>query len=211
MFLPKKSKIFENLVKLSSIIEEAAQVFQKITHDWEYLKNGSEDLVTLESQADTIVHTITDDIERIFILPLDKEDIKELTDKLDDIIDGIEQAANRLYIYKILKSNKAIKEFSELILKAVQQIHQGILIIKEHKFHSKDFVAYQQKLHELENDGDKLHRKVLGDMMGKSSDFNRNETLSIIKWREIFQTLEDTLDICEDIAINFDKLRIKYM
>ena len=211
MFLPKKSKIIERLVEQAAIIEEIAQVFQGIANDWGQLKNGCATLETLESKADEFVHAITDEIDKIFILPFDKEDIKELTDLLDDVADNIEQAANRLNIYKISESNQTMKDFSRIILQSVQQIQQGILMIKEHKMSSKDFVSCYQKLHDLENEGDKLHRKALENLLGEgSSGCNTPNPISILKLKEIFQTLEDALDKCEDIAIVLERLKIKY-
>lgn len=211
MLIPKRSKVFENLVKQSLIVEETAQTFQKIIQDWGQLKNICAELERLENQADEFVHTITDDIETTFILPLDKEDIKELTESLDDIVDNLEQAANRLYIYKIPGSNETLKNFSLLILQAIQKIHQGILMIKERRQSSKEYISYYQDLHTLENQGDRLHREVLGRLMADSDpEFGKKGPLFIIKWKEIFQILEDTLDKCEDIAVLFEKLRIKY-
>ncbi len=212
MFIPKKSKIFESLAKQSLIVEKAAQIFQKITHNWKQLQDICVELEALENQGDEFVHTITNEIETTFILPLDKEDIKELTESLDDIVDAIEQTANRLNIYKIPGGNKTLEDFSALIVQAVQQIHRGILMIKENKQTSKEFISCCQNIHTLENQGDKLHRKVLGILMEDSNpDFSENGVLFIFKWKEIFQTLEDTLDKCEDVAVLFEKLRIKYM
>lgn len=211
MFIPKKSRIFEHLVRQSNIIQEAARTFHRITHDWKQLKEGSDALVKLEYQGDECVHTITDEIEEIFILPLDKEDIKELTDVLDDIVDNLEQTANRLSIYKIPSSNEALRSFSELILETVQHIHRGILMVQEHRFASEEFTACCEKLHELETQGDRLHRGILEELMSqKPPHFNGKDPLFIVKWKEIFQTLEDTLDVCETMAIIFVRLRIKY-
>lgn len=213
MFFPHKLKIFDELCKQSSIVKEAAQVFDDMTHDWEHLKNGYSALQTLEGQADELVHRITDDIEKTFILPLDKEDIADLTESLDDVVDNLEEAVSRLNMYKIPKSNNALRDFSELIEQAAVYIHKGISMIKERKIASEDFASCGKTLRDLETQGDKLHRKVLGDMMGNGSSafFNGNDYLSILKWKEIFQTLEDTLDKCDHIGKLFARLRIKYI
>ena len=213
MFFPRKSKIFDELVKQSSIVEEAAQVFHDITRDWGQLQNGAFILQTLEQQADGLVHRITDDIEKTFILPLDKEDIAELTESLDDVVDNLEEAVSRLNIYKISKGNDALKDFSELIKQAAVQIHKGILMIKERKMTSEDFASCGKMLSVLESQGDKLHRKVLEDLMGKPSSFfvSGNDYLYILKWKEVFQTLENTLDKCDNIGKLFARLRIKYI
>lgn len=211
MFLPKKSKFFDELAKQSSIMEEAAQTFKEITHHWQGLKRGWLKLERLEKEGDQFVHSITDEIEKTFILPLDKEDIKEITECLDDVVDGFEQTANRLNIYKVGGSKKELKEFAKILLEATQEVHKGILMIKEQRLSQEEFTLCYRGLHTIESEGDKLHRKVLAKMMGgESPDFNKDGPLSILKWKEIFQTLEDTLDICEHMAIVFSRLKLKY-
>lgn len=211
MFIPRKSKTFDKLVKQSELVKETAKIFKDITHDWNKLIDGCAELEALENQADEQVHSISGDIDTFFILPLDKEDISELTESLDDVVDNLEQIANRIKIYRISQSNDALKKFSNLILQAAEQIHQGILLIREHKMASVDYATCYKKLQDLENEGDHLHRKVLGELFGEGpSDFNGKDPLSAIKWKEIFQTLEDTLDRCEDIAVMFSRLRTKY-
>lgn len=119
---------------------------------------------------------------------------------------------NKIIIYKISKSNKPIKDFAKLISKATLEIHKGILIIKDHKFKSKDFFVCYKRLHDLEEEGDKIHIEALKDLMnGESLEFKVKDPLSIIKWKEIIEDLEEVLDKCEDIAIVFDRLRIKYI
>lgn len=213
MFLPHKSKIFDELCKQSAIVEEAAEVFDNIARDWNELKNASSALQTLEREADALVHRITDDIEKTFILPLDKEDIADLTVSLDDVVDNLEEAVNRLNIYNISKGNDALRGFSELIKQAAVQIHKGILMVKERKIASEDFASCGKMLHDIESQGDKLHRKVLEHLMaGRPSTLvNGNDCLSILKWKEIYQTLEDTLDKCDNIGKLFARLRIKYI
>ncbi len=213
MFFPRKSKIFDELLKQALIVKEVAHVFRDITRDWEQLEHGSSALQSLERQADELVHSITDDIEKTFILPLDKEDIAVLTESLDDVVDNLEEAVNRLSIYRISESNNALRDFSELIEHSAVYIHKGISMIKEGKIASEDFTSCGKMLRDLESQGDILHRKVLEGLMGNcSSSFaNGNDYLSILKWKEIFQTLEDTLDKCDHIGKLFARLRIKYI
>lgn len=211
MFIPKKSKTFDVLHQQAEMCEKAAQLFHKLANNWNQLKPISGQLEELEKQADELMHIVGEELEKTFILPFDKEDVKALADSLDDIIDNIEQTANRINIYKIPKSNEQIKDFADLIVKAVKQIHQGILMIKEHKLALKEFVLCYKELHNIENQGDKLHRKILESLMGpKKQNLNSSDILLVFKWKEIFQTLEDTLDKCEDVAVIFDRLRIKY-
>src|SRR3972149_4479382 len=156
---PKKTKIFDGLVEQSRIIQETAQLFREATHDWRKLKENSSKIEDLEMKADEFVHAITDEIETAFILPLDKEDLKELTELLDDIEDDIEEVANRLIIYRISKPNQALQEFSDLIFARAKKIKKAVKLIKENKLTSKEFSTHYRALHEIENKGDQLHRK----------------------------------------------------
>lgn len=212
MFFLRRTEIFDKLDRQSTIVKEAAQVFYDITHEWGQLKKGSSALLKLERAADELVHGITDEIEKIFVLPLDKEDIEELTESLDDVIDNIEEAVNRLNIYKISEGNDALRDFSELIRQSTMHIHEGILMIKGRKMASEEFASCVKILRALEREGDSVHRNVLESLMGDGASFlNGGDYLSILKWKEIFQTLEDTLDKCDNIAKLFARLRIKYI
>jgi hypothetical protein len=143
-------------------------------------------------------------------LPLDKEDLSRLTESLDDVIDLVEQAANRLKIFGIPDTNPDLQAFASLIVQAAEQIHKGVLLIVDRKMQSEEYVGCLAKLEHLENEGDRLHRRLLEKLMGPNpSDFD-GDLLKLIKWKEIFQTLEDTLDRCEDIAVIFSRLKTKY-
>lgn len=210
MFLPKKSDIFDRLVKQSALVEETAGAFKEMTHRWNDRKNIASHLESLERNADEIVHAVTDAIEETFILPMDKEDIKELTESLDDVIDGIEQAANRIVTYEIPAESKELKDFSVLLLETAAYIHKGIILLQKHDYFSNEFAVCYKTLHEFENRGDVIHRKVVALLMKDRPEMMATDLLLAIKWKEIFQILEDTMDTCEDIAIIFERLRIKY-
>ncbi|OGD84565.1 hypothetical protein A2165_02555 [Candidatus Curtissbacteria bacterium RBG_13_40_7] len=209
--IPKKREIFDYLVEQSAIIEKSAEKFHQIAYDLKKLKKGAIELEQYENEADEFVHKITDTIEKTFILPLDKNDIKELTELLDDIEDHIEQTANRLAIYNLTRANQPLKDFADLILDAVRQITRGVILIKDNRFGTSTYLEILRNLHELENQGDRVHRQVLKDLMGNHSHnlYGKN-SISVLKWVEVFHTLEGTLDFCEDVAIIFDRLRIKY-
>lgn len=208
MFLPKRSKIFKNFNQQSLKVKEAALAFRKIANNKNSIDQGAMALARIEQEADSLVHKITDDIEIFFILPLDKEDLKVLAESLDDIVDNLEQAGNRLAIYKVKNHNREIlRSFADLICQASNQVEKAIRLIEHHDFSKREYYQCYKKLHDIEDKGDKLHRKVLEKLMGRKSNLN---PLTVIKWKEIFQTLEETLDMFEDVSILFEKLRIKY-
>lgn len=209
MFFGNKSKIFDQLAAQSSLIVEAAQAFHFHSNPKE-LKKLCIQLDELEKRGDNLTHEIKEEAEKTFILPLDKEDVAELTNAMDDIIDNVEEACDRLNRYN-LSADEAIDGFSFFVFEAAKQIHSGIIFLKENKIGSGDFAACYRTLHDIESKGDKLHRKALESMMkAKPGGFSADEVLFIIKMKEILQLLENTLDVCEDIAVMFETLRLKY-
>ncbi len=212
MFFPRKSDIFKKLIEQSSKLNDAAKWLVSIANDWDRLTDGTVRLKEIEHDADVLVHTIKEDIEKIFVLPLDKEDIAELAEHLDDIVDNIEEVVNRLGIYRITEGNKTLKRFSDLILQATEEIHNAMGMIEKRELTTTNFAASIKLLRDLEAQGDDLHRDVLRKLMGTPNKSLpvENTCLFILKWKEIYQTLENTLDTCDNIARLFSKLRIKY-
>jgi predicted phosphate transport protein (TIGR00153 family) len=169
MFLPKKSKIIELLVQHAHLVKEAAQILLTISHDWKTIKSSCEKIRELEHQADELVHLISDEIEKTFILPFDKDDLRNLVEELDDVIDNIEEVVTLLNIYDITRGNTFITEFTSLLHQAAVLIHSNVLLINQQKFITNEFVVSYKNLHDLESKGDSLHRTVLKELFrGKS-------------------------------------------
>jgi len=207
MFFPKKSKALDYVSEQTGVVVKTAQVFDELARDFKLLKDNALALERLEKNGDEFVHLISREVEETFILPMDKEDIQRLTQLLDTIIDKIEEAANRLVIYHIKETTPAIEEFSKRIVESIKQIETAVKLIHERKYLSAELAESCKKLHELEEDGDKIHREALRALMGETP---KNQVLSIIKLKDIYLLLEDTLDTCEDAAILFETFKIKY-
>lgn len=210
MLVFKRAKTLNKLLELAGFARDSAVALREITLDWGRLREGGSRMERLEQEADEKVHQISDDIDRFFILPLDKEDIGRLTDSLDDVVDKIEQVSNRLKIYNIPGTNEDLQAFSHLIVQATEQIHLGVGLIVERRMQSFEFGACFERLQSIENAADRLHRESLEKLMCEEGPAPEGDILGIIKWKEIYQTLEDTLDRCEDIAVIFSRLRTKY-
>jgi uncharacterized protein len=158
-----------------------------------------------EKKADAIVRSITDITVKSFILPLDKEDITHLVDILDTIIDNLERVENRLNIYHLPISD-AVADFSKVLVDCSHNIHIAFRELALNHLTSSEFLTCCENLNSLEKKGDLIHRKHLETLMNDE----KTKPLTIIKWREIYQTMEDTLNQCEVLAITFEQIRIKY-
>jgi uncharacterized protein len=159
----------------------------------------------LETDADTITYAIHETIMKRFILPLDKDDLTNLIETMDDIIDTLERIENRLHIYT-LKPNGDVHDFAELVQKAAQNIQIGIQEIEKSRFTSGEFYQVCRNLNSLESTADSQHRNRLQKLMGNT----KSDPVNIIKWHDIYVFMEQVFDSCERVAQIFELIRSKY-
>ena len=211
MFENPKTEIFELLNTQAALALKSSNILIKLSKNWAKLPNYAQEMQGIEEEADKIVEQITADIEKRFILPLDKEDAKNIAETLDNIIDDIENFTNRCLIFDLRQAYQGLDDFVVIIYEAVEKIQKGILLIAKEQFDREEFVAIYHRVRVLEKQGDRHYRKVLAKIMKNphSSD-GIQELWDKIKWREVWAHLERVLDSCEAMAILFEMLRIKY-
>jgi len=124
-------------------------------------------------------------------------------------MDRIERAVNRMVIYKIqIPLPKEIKEYIEVIKEAISEIEKGVKEIRNVNKFQKELHFRCQKLNELENKGDEINRTALRNLM-KPVQISPERNLEIMKLEEIYETLESTIDFCEDVGNIFESILIK--
>lgn len=206
---PKDARFYDLFEKQALGLVQASDIFNQILDDPQKLEPLSIKLKELEKDADNLGHEVMDTLRRNFITPLEGEDIDLLRQSLDNIMDKIERVANRMVIYNINPPFPGeIKDYSGVISAAVAEIKGGIQEI-EHVNKFRDSLHERcKKLNDLENTGDEINRRALkGLMSGPHVDCGN--LIDIIKFKEIFETLEDAIDCCEDVGNMFESILIK--
>jgi uncharacterized protein len=186
----------ENLVKATSKLVELMTKYENIT---EYLSRISD----MEHEGDEFVHKLFSIIDQSFVTPLDREDISKLTSSLDEILDYTHGAADRLVLFKIEKPTLYMLELSKVLLSASQEVHQAILQIRNLK-RTTDLIEHCHRISRYEHQGDKLYRNAVAEL------FDTNNPIEIIKFKEIYETLEGALDRCADVADVIEDISLKY-
>jgi len=146
----------------------------------------------IESAGDAITHTIIRKLNQTFITPIDREDIHDLASRLDDVLDYIEAAAERLVVYRIKEPTSACRALAEVI---VHTTHAMDRCIKCLRTMDPAFHEHTVEVNRLENSADVLLRDSLAAMFEEASD-----PIEVIKWKEIYETMEIVTDRCEDVA-----------
>ena len=205
-FIPKEEKFFDMLKEQSENDLDGAKELNKLVSHYSELsieekKDAVKRIKELENKGDDIAHKLIKDLDRSFITPLDKEDIHRLCGLLDDIMDHIDRAARRLVLFNIDNVDNFIKEMAEIIVGAVLEVDKGILNLKK----LRDMDDFYIRIHSLENRSDKIFHTALSNLFSDNED-----PVNIIKLKDIYQILENTIDTCEDIAYKIESVVIKH-
>jgi predicted phosphate transport protein (TIGR00153 family) len=154
----------------------------------------------LEHAGDELTHEIIQTLHRTFITPFDREDIYALSSGLDDVLDYVDEIAETIVLYGITDISPAAKSMAGLIVEAALQLQAAVS-----KLETKAGVSeHGIEVHRLENVGDTESRRAIGDLFSGGHD-----AVSIIKLKDFYTLLEDSLDRCEDVANVIEGIIIK--
>ena len=191
--IPQDRKFFVLFNQQAAKIQEGVLLLQELLKDFNGLKKNRARIKDVEHEADRFVHTIFNELNSTFITPIDREDISALASKMDDIMDCVYAAANRMYLYEIKKPTKPMKDLSMCLMGMVDKL--VCILSKFHDArHIKEIHADCVEINRLENEADEVLNQAMADL------FKEKNTNQIIKLKEIYEFLEDANDRCEDCA-----------
>lgn len=191
---PKSENFFDHFEELANKIEQGGQFFLEMTRNHNYTEARVSRIKEIEHEADVIAHRIYKRMHKTFLTPIDREDIYALVNKMDDVLDNIENTAILLHMYKVKKPGDEIIKQAEILLQAIQKIKEVIHNIRNMK-NSQSILDGCVEIHTLENAGDVVLRAIITDLFVKEKD-----AIELLKWKEIFERLEEAIDGCESIS-----------
>jgi predicted phosphate transport protein (TIGR00153 family) len=180
---------------------DGAEVLKDLLDTFENVKEKARRIEEIEHKGDTLTHEIIKKLNTTFITPIDREDILALTSSIDDVIDLIHGAAYRIALYKLAESTPQAKALGFLILKSTRELHRGITHLS-----TKMDGVYEHciEVNSLENEADRVSRDAIAQLFDQEKD-----PIYILKWKEIYETLETATDRCEDAANVLEGVALK--
>jgi predicted phosphate transport protein (TIGR00153 family) len=205
-FVPKDKKLFTlfekdsaNLIVMARRLTEAVNT-EDITRRNELFK----EIENLEHVGDEITHQIHLELSKNFITPFDREDIHQLASAIDDIADYIHGSASRMFLYKVNVITQPIKELSELILQACQDLDKAIRELRDLK-NIRNIADSCVRINSIENQADYVFDKAVGELFEYEKD-----AVNLIKYKEVLSALETATDMCEDAANVLESILVKH-
>ena len=193
-FLPRDEKfydLFESGVK--KVLEGAVQL-DELIEDFNEVALKAKRIKDTEHDGDVITHHTIEMLNRTFITPLDREDIHDLITSLDDVLDYIEACAERVSLFKLAKTTYEARLLVGILVKAVRQIEQAVFKLRRLKG-ADSIMNNCIEINRLENEGDYVVRTAVAKLFDSETN-----PLEVIKWKEVYETLENAIDRCEDVA-----------
>ncbi len=205
--LPKEDKFHEILARDTANLEKAVKIFAEIarTSNFEERRVKVLQLKAVEHDGDLITREVFDALNQSFITPFDRDDIQSIAIDLDDILDYLEGAAQYLVLFELHESPDALRQFADILVKMVQEIDTATSLMWD-LANEKQVRETVVKVSELENQADLLHNTVVADLFKATG---RNP-VEIMKWREVYSSLEEAADACRDYSNILANVVVKY-
>jgi uncharacterized protein len=185
---------------LAKRVTAAARLLDTMFAEPHNLRMHATAIKDLEHEADVITHDVIDRIHRVFVTPFDREDIHQLVQELDDVIDMIDGAARRAGMFGINESKDGVRELTGILVKATEAIEWAVGSMKQPKI----VEARSREIKKLEEEGDTVYNQAVAALFRGSPD-----PIEVIKWKELYDTIERALDQCEDVANVLESISIK--
>jgi uncharacterized protein len=202
--LPRDEKFFDLFTAVATFTVEAARLQQDLLRA-ETNRRGVivDQIKRLEHQADQVTHDVVTRLDRVFITPLDREDIHELASRLDDVMDLVDGTSRRLLIFHAGAAPEGATLIADVIARATVQLQTAVAALEKNTGRTVLDACVQVK--RLEEEGDSLYHEWVGRLFEGQPD-----ALQVIKWKEIYDNLEKTLDYIEDAGNVLESISIKH-
>lgn len=203
LFFKKEDKFYVHLRNISQNLVESTEFFvtYKFNNSKE-VKEFAEQMKMYEQKGDQLVHQIIHDLNKVFITPIEREDILSLATHMDDVLDGMEGTAGLLDIYSIEKPDDYMLQFLEYIHQSILEMNEAINLIPQKKL--LDMRKHIIKIKDYETNCDQLRRTSIKHLFNTEKD-----TIKLIKYKEIYEGLEHVSDCCEAVANTLEAVIMK--
>lgn len=199
--IPKEEKFFAMFKEMAANIIEGARLLKDMLDNYDDPQGSQRKIKEIEHKGDAITHEIIQKLNKSFVTPLDREDIYALSAALDDMIDLIDASAVRFIMYNVEKPTPEAKELAFIILQSCETVAKAV----DHLGGKFEHIAeHCVQVNALENEADRVCREAVSRLFDEEKD-----PIQLIKWKEIYETLERATDKCEDAANILESVVVK--
>jgi uncharacterized protein len=200
LFAPREREFFDLFEEAGANIVLATELLGRMLEQWPDQGELGRDIVVCEQEGDRITHDIIQRLNSTFVTPIDREDIYALASALDDIVDFVEEVSDFMVLYRIEAPMDQATELARILHQSARALAGAMPRLRTFE----DIHHYTIEVNRLENDGDRVVRQALASLFGRGID-----PMLVIRWKDIFERLEDAIDSTETTANILEGIVIK--
>jgi hypothetical protein len=189
--LPRERSFFTTFTEVTANIQEGAKALSALFHDYRDVPARTQAIKALEHKGDDLTHDIITRLNQTFVTPFDREDIHELTTKLDDVLDLVDAVATRLVIYSVSTVRPGAANLTDILVRATAELHAAVSKLEKQNRILDHCIAIAA----LEDEADGVVRTAIARLFEEEKN-----PVDLIKWKEILEVLETATDKCQDVA-----------
>ena len=194
---PQKREFFLLFTQASANAREIARTLVELLDSWPDTRGKLLDIRELEHEGDRLTHAVINLLNQTFVTPFDRDDMYRLASVIDDVCDHIDEAADNIDAYEVRHVPEKARLQAEVIYRAASRLHEAVELLEGFKDSKRQLVA----LRELEDEGD---REAVAELFRSGAD-----PLTIIRWKDIHEQLEEAADACENAADVLEAILVK--
>ena len=199
--IPREEKFYDDFKVMADLLKQGARLLESMFAVDPPLAEKAHEIKEIEHQCDFMTHEIIQRLNKTFVTPIDREDIHELAKTLDDVMDAIDNAAALIPQYRIDRIRPGARELTHIIIKQTDEIRAAVEALEQRK----GVLQRSIEINRLENEADKIHKQAIGQLFEEEKD-----PIAVIKWKEIYDILEEATDACEDVANLLENVVVKH-
>ncbi|MGH2428685.1 MAG: DUF47 domain-containing protein [Candidatus Limnocylindria bacterium] len=199
--MPREERFFDLFVKDMTNVTAAAEMLQRMMEHYDEREELARRLREAEHEGDQITHDIGRRLEETFVTPFDREDIHALISGLDDVLDLVEEVGDTFGLYGIAEPTPPARQQAGIVVEQCRQLTLALGQLQAFR----DLERYWIEIHRLENEGDAIVRRAIANLFRDGQ-----EPMEVIKWKDLYGLLEETIDACEDVANVIERIVVKH-
>ncbi len=199
--IPREEKFYDDFKAMADVLREGARLLEEMVAVDPPAADKAHEIKELEHKCDFLTHEIIQRLNKTFVTPIDREDIHSLARTLDDIMDAIDDTAALIALYRIDKVRSGARELAHIILSSANQVRIAVDALERRD----GVLEHTVEINRLENEADRAHHKAVGELFDEERD-----PITVMKWKEILDYLEEATDRCEDVANLLENIVVKH-
>jgi predicted phosphate transport protein (TIGR00153 family) len=199
--IPREEKFYDDFQALAVELQRGALLLEQMLAPERPIWDKADEIKEVEHKCDFLTHEVIQRLNRTFVTPLDREDIHALARSLDDVMDAIDASATLVRLYRLESVRFGARELASIISASTKEVRLALGAMEKRK----GVITHAVEINRLENEADRTHQQAVSRLFDEERD-----PITVLKWKETLDFLEDATDRCEDVANVLEGVIVKH-